>query len=352
MRSNPMSIIGQSGRAALLYGLLACLLTLLSVSPAQAQTHAFPTTPSLDLGSVLIRARNLPQGWLPLLDLRLNGPIESGAALIIEYSKPNQAQEKTAPWISFELPPEPRPAYRRLSLAALGQDLPAEQASREPGPVELRIRILNELSGLDQQLFKGRFIVRQAGSGWYVDQDWRQPLVTLTSDWYPQANSDAGNQLPPLLARLWLKGSPERLRASEARLLHEGKLIASRPAILGRSTPGPDPASAWQELSFNFAGPQGAIFWNTYDLPEAATTWILHDHPGAYELQVLQQGKPVRKLGFKISPEGRIVPHGHDAALGMQDGWHFPLQILDAPWRAQAWQSEAFYANPPAGFLP
>src|SRR6185436_8980292 len=96
--------------------------------------------------------------WVPRLEFRVNGPIESGGQLYAEFNLP------TGAWVKFDCATEAtQPGYWwKTSCGA--RDIPEDKGSTYTGTVNFTIKLRNELQGTDTTLFSGKMKVGKAHS--------------------------------------------------------------------------------------------------------------------------------------------------------------------------------------------
>ncbi|MEZ0373078.1 MAG: hypothetical protein ACAI44_28565 [Candidatus Sericytochromatia bacterium] len=303
--------------------------------------------------------------WLPNMDFRVNGPIESGTNFIVEYSLGK------GPYLTFEVNGEPEPEGHWYSFDRVGSNADDEKATQYTGPVTVTIRASNELQGMNQLLYKGTLQVKKYlpldpkqfpdfkdKYDYYVDQDWRMPFGYLTSIWTTSGyTSDNSNHTPPLIAKMWFRGDSSALEDSEAHLYYQGKHISkATPGTKGWTTSETSKFN-WTETTFNFMGASDSIpvfYWISGDEEENyPTAFQLFKNPGEYEIKVLHKGALSRSMKFTVGPDGKVVDNGFSTQLAAMGMWMMPVKTAaqtDGPWDAKLWQTNAFYANPVQGF--
>ncbi|PKL76118.1 MAG: hypothetical protein CVV27_11920 [Candidatus Melainabacteria bacterium HGW-Melainabacteria-1] len=350
--------------------LSSALLLSNLISPGLSQTG-----PSVDKASVLVwastRGMYYPKpgqgdetrsAWLPNIGFRLNGPIEVGTKVEVQYS----IQDK--PWISLELSPDPRPAGRWFAFDREGSRVSDEKATLETGPVTVTIKAVNELSGLHSLLYKGTLDVKKYHYrdpkqfpnfknkfDYYVEQDWRLPFGFLTGSWSNSNDINGVEHTPLLFAKIWFRGSD--VEQIEGHLYHNGKQVAKARGDSATTVSASESTDySWTLVSFNFTGMNSdpVIFYDTSGKPAAHTHFFnLNQNPGDYELKVLHKGELSRSMRFSVGPSGRIVDNGFSTQLALPDSWTLPVKVLkqtDGKWNQDAWKLGAFYANPLSGF--
>ncbi|MGE3726264.1 MAG: hypothetical protein AB7I41_11980 [Candidatus Sericytochromatia bacterium] len=358
------------------------ILGAFDIAPAlaqNAQVASAVTGPSIDQSSLIVwlnkrglyypkpnQSTDTQWSWLPSLDFKLNGPIESGTLVTVEYWL---GTSKT-PWLRYELNPSPQPATGSEFFSRVGAPGDDQKATVATGPVVLTIRASNELKGTEQWLYKGTLDVKKYNPldpkqfpafknkfDYYVDQDWRMPFGYLTGNWYESNYTATGlNNTPTLSAVMWFRGDSTSLQKTQAHLFYQGKNIARAEGNSTTwSTTETSPYS-WSAVKFTFMGRDnaGPVFF--YDLSQSnayASAHVLAKNPGDYEIKVLHDGKLSRSLKFAVGNDGKVVDNGFSLRTSAFDRWTFPVKVLaqtDGHWNAKGWEKGAFYGNPLLGF--
>lgn len=116
------------------------------IAPAlaqNAQVASAATGPSIDQSSLIVwlskrglyypkpnQSTDTQWSWLPNLDFKLNGPIESGTLITVEYWL---GASKT-PWLRYELNPSPQPATGSEFFSRVGAPGDDQKATVATGP--------------------------------------------------------------------------------------------------------------------------------------------------------------------------------------------------------------------------
>lgn len=256
------------------------------------------------------------RGWLPYVDFRVNGPIASGSQISVEMTKPDGK-----PWIEFDCDTEAIKDGAVLKIDGCGNRLPNEKFTGALGVHGLKINLKNELKGVNQNLFSGKFKVGKVFNGanpkdkdnyvWYVDYDWSLPIAEVyAEDKVLQYGSMVENQLQPLVATFWFRGNPP----TTAYLFHNGEQLASTET----STEGT--LSTEQSISVFDTNPYGwtkkkytftrMLVKNLENPDNHPNFYRMDKNPGEYEVKVLIKGKLARAVKFTVSSDGRIVDTG------------------------------------------
>lgn len=338
--------------------------------------QAAATGPSIDKSALMVWVSKAPYyfpkpgqredarwSWSPNLDFKINGPIESGTAFVVEYWLKDKL------WWSKTLTSEPQPAGNWYHYDRVGYDFPEEKVTQEIGPVGLTIRAVNELQGTNTWLYKGTFNIKKYNSldpkkfplfkdkfDYVVDQDWRMPFGFITGNWTASTYSASNlNETPTVSAHMWFRGDSTNLK-TEAHLFYKGKDIAKAEGNQTSWGTADESGYLWSDVKFTFGGTmdRGPVFF--YDLSQGdsyASAFKLNKNPGDYEVKVLHNGKLSRTMKFAVGTDGKIVDNGYSLHLAALDRWTMPVQIVsqtDGAWDANAWKTGAFYNNLIPGF--
>ena len=308
--------------------------------------------------------------WVPKMNFRVNGPVESGGQLYVEFSQPGEAG-----WVKFDCPSEPIQKGRWWKTECGGRDIPVAKSSTYTGPVTFAIKMRNELAGSDVTLFSGKAKVGKVHSNeqgpkavnkwvYYVDQDFNLPIgyVFFTPD------DIVGWKKTRLNTAFWVRGEAVRF---DPHLFYQGKEVGKmfmdgeeigKPGceseLDSETTHFVDdtvPQKAkWARVICSFpsilgidkTGEEPGMFGPLYQLAA---------HPGEYEFKLLWNNKLARSIKFTVKADG-TVDDGISTAnkLGTNRAI-VPVAILgdqDGTWDKNAWRTDAFYGNPLSGFTP
>jgi hypothetical protein len=296
--------------------------------------------------------------WVPVINFAVNGPVPGGSQITVEFDTPDGK-----PWLTYKMKtPTLEPDFwETVEMEDPRHDAHAKQAITTPaGLFPFRIKIKNALSGTGATLFSGKYKIStyapdqkipeyKGKREFYVDEDWRLPMAWLWLD--PTKNEDA----PILKTQIWFRNTDDSDKV-EAFLFHNGKQIAS-------SLAGSDPETTltngvdeqpyrWLLHTFYFYKTRGLTpETDPQRYPEAH---FLDKNPGEYEIKVVRGGDLARSLKFTVGADGKIVDNGvvkQNKIGGIR--MLVPVQVIgagDGKWDANAWKTDAFYGNPPAGF--
>jgi hypothetical protein len=326
----------------------ACVGVLLSVGASAARQDQ----PTIAKDSIVLTTQHGRQeggfekvGWVPFIEYRVNGPIESGSRLSVEFTLAGK------PWVSFDCATEETPKGRSFETNCGGDSIPSGKQVTYAGPVDFAIRLRNELRGTNTTLFNGKAKVvmvpgykgatKMEDMEWYVDEDWRIPIG------YAFWEKDTGHEGATTLHVLfWYRGNTAD---TEGHLFYQGKDIA-KCSIPGNGEADWNPTKhQWGFADCSFLG----VYPTTPPEDEGYDPRFgLREHPGDYEVKVLLVGHLARSIKFKVGSDGKF-DNGIAAAnkLG-NDRVILPVQVIGdrEPWDKTAWKTEAFYGNPLTGF--
>ena len=336
--------------------------------------------PTLAKDSIVINAVTLSSfkgnfkqwSWVPKMEFRVNGPIESGSQLYAEFALP------TGAWVKFDCETNETPKGRWLNTQCGGRDIPEDKGTQYAGPVNFSIKIRNELGGTDKTLLTGKAKVLKARSNetgpdfvnhyvYYVDQDWHLPIGYI----YFNGDDVRGWDMPGFNVAFWVRGEASRF---EPHLFFQGKEVGKilyDTTVVG--TPGcgmidevnptnyvadniPQKAK-WARVECSFPNIKA---WDKTgekrnDFPgQTGKMHMLADNPGEYEFKLLWNNHLARSIKFTVGADGKIVDNGFASGSNLgSNRLIFPAQIIgdqDGPWDKAAWRTDAFYGNPVTGF--
>jgi len=309
--------------------------------------------------------------WVPRIQYRVNGPIESGSQLYVEFTLP------TGPWVKFDCQTGEIQKGRWWKTECGARDIPEDKGSTYTGPVSFAIHLRNELAGSDTTLFTGKMKVVKAHSNesgpkvvnhfvYYVDHDWNLPIgyVFLTPD------DIRGMKFPGFNIGFWVRGEPSNF---QPHLFYQGKEVGKisygsdevgRPGceaeIEDLTTHYVDDSlpqkAKWSRIVCSFPNIKG---WdNTGEGPrtfpdQVGSIHLLKANPGEYEFKVLWQNHLARSIKFTVGADG-----GFDNGIATANKLGsnrviVPVKIIgdqDGQWDRAAWKTDAFYGNPLTGF--
>ena len=296
--------------------------------------------------------------WVPTISFDVLGPISGESKLIVEFDMPDGK-----PWMTIKMR---TPSLEDDVFESVRSDDPDEsviekQAILSEGIFPFRIKLKNALEGTEKVLFSGKikvgtFLLDQAipeykgKKEFFVDYDWHLPVGYIWLN--PVTDAD----VPPLSTLVCLRGKLNSDKL-EAFLFYNGKQVAKASGIGGEkqimTTAADEPSHRWTMWQFDFSSVRG--FNHDVSASTYPGMFYLDKNPGAYEIKILRENQPSRLINFSVGKDGKIVDNGFakSAQLG---GVRYivPAKIqgtLDGQINASAWQTEALFGNPLAGFV-
>jgi hypothetical protein len=307
--------------------------------------------------------------WIPRIQFRVNGPIDSGGQLYVEFGYPGAAK-----WVSFDCATEQTQKGYWWKTECGGRDgIPEEKGITYTGPVTFAIKLRNELAGTGTTLFTGKAKVMKAKSNeygpkvvnhfvYYVDHDWNLPIGYV----YLTPNDVYGWKLTNLNMAFWVRGEDVRF---DPHIFYQGKEVGK---ILydGQEVGKPGCDSEIDNNTTHYvedAVPQKAkwsrvrcTFYNVYGRDDSGQgdtmfgpKFELRKNPGEYEFKLLWNNKLARSIKFTVKPDGSFQNGIADANKIGTERVMVPVQIIgdqDGTWDRNAWKTDAFYGNPLTGF--
>jgi hypothetical protein len=306
--------------------------------------------------------------WVPRAEFRVNGPIESGSQLYVEYIIPGSAAVK------FDCPTDPTQKGYWVKTTCGARDIPEAKSTTYTGPVSFAIKMRNELLGTDSTLFNGKMKVAKARSNeaqtpktvnhfvYYIDHDWNLPIGYV----YLTPVAVYGWNRPLVNFAFWVRGDATNF---EPHLFYNGKEVGKLMSG-GREVGKPGCDSEVNNNTTHYVNdgvPQKAkwsrvacIFYNVIGWDKTGqgpgmfgSPHMLSESPGEYEFKLLWNNRLARSIKFTVGP-GTKFENGIGVAnkLG-NDRVIVPVQIIgdqDGTWDRMMWKTEAFYGNPLTGF--
>ncbi|MGH9508319.1 MAG: hypothetical protein ACRD2Q_02500 [Terriglobales bacterium] len=321
--------------------------------------------------------------WLPKVEFRVNGSIESGDQLFVEVTLPGRGV-----WVKFDCETTETPSGDSMHTKCGGRDhVPEDKSVTYIGPVSFAIRLRNPLSEKGvTTLFTGKAKVVKSRSNehgpkainrfvYYVDHDWLLPIGYVYLGF-------ENPELPRFEAVFWARGdfsslpgeTPPPFSSIKPHLLYQGKevgLILLDGEQIGEASCGGQVTLAnartvsesvpqqgeWTRVECKFYSVFGWDKTGKKRTPLPGETGKMHlfsGNPGEYELKILASGRLARSLKFTVAEDGKIVENGIATAnkLG-SDKVIVPVKFTGTPdgvWNKLAWKTDAFYGNPLTGF--
>lgn len=352
-----------------------------------AQPGAEPAgeQPSVAKDSVQIRAFTFSVyrknydvwSWVPEMKYSVNGPVDSGSRLSVEFTLPGSGQ-----WLKIDCAAEPTRAGYSMKTECGGRQITEDKGSTYTGPVSLSIKLANEMAGSETTLFSGKMLVGKARSNesgpkaanhfvYYVDHDWNLPIGYVFYE--RNDNWNEGDPMrwskPSFNIAFWTRGEINGF--AEPHIFYNGKEVGklyndgrevgmpncSTPEAENNTThiTTPDaPTFKWTRWKCTL---YNVIPWNkTRDSNETmfGRLHLFSENPGEYEVKIMLKGRLIRSFKFSVDRDGKLVDNGIAAKnqLG-SDRMIVPVQVIgdgDGPWNRNAWKTDAFYGNPITGF--
>jgi hypothetical protein len=352
------------------FAVILCLGLLVSL-PANVKltTHQDQTTIQKDSIQITAFTVNFYKGnydnwsWLPRMQFRVNGPIESGSQLYAEFST------STGPWVKFDCDTGTIQKGYWWKTECGGRDIGEDKGSQYTGIVNFNIKMRNELAGTDTTLFSGKMKVAKAHSNeagpkavnkwvYFVDHDWNLPIGYV----YLTPADVFGWKMPDFHVAFWVRGDAYKF---DPHLFYQGKEVgkefldgteighAGCEAVIENNTTHyvedalPQKAK-WARVECDFPNIKGSN--TTGEQPQFFT---LANNPGEYEFKLLWNNKLARSIKFTVQPGGKFDNGIATANKLGSDIVIVPVTIIgdqDGNWNRTAWKTDAFYGNPLTGF--
>lgn len=349
-------------------------LTIVGFQPA-ASTANNQDQPTIAKDSIQITAFtfNVYKGnydnwsWVPRMQFRVNGPIESGSQLYVEFSTP------TGPWVKFDCSTNNIEKGYWWKTECGGRDIPEDKGSLYTGVVNFTIKMRNELQGSDTTMFTGKMKVAKAHSNevgpkaankwvYYVDHDWNLPIGYV----YLTPADVHGWKMPDFHVAFWVRGDAYKF---DPHLFYQGKEVGKKffegtevgragcEAVIENNTTHyvedavPQKAK-WARVECDFPNIKGSN--TTGEAPSIfGEIFTLAANPGEYEFKLLWNNKLARSIKFTVQPGGKFDNGIASSNKLGSDIVIVPVQIIgdqDGVWNKTAWKTDAFYGNPLTGF--
>lgn len=356
-----------------MYALMLAFL-LIGIAPI-VKTSATQDQPTIAKDSIQIRAFtfNVYKGnydvwsWVPEMKFRVNGPIESGSQLYVQFSLP------TGPWVKFDCDTGNIQKGYWWKTECGGRQIDEAQGSLYTGPVSFVIKMRNELQGTDSTLFTGKMKVGKNKTNevgpkaaqkfvYWVDHDFNMPIGYV----YLTASDIYGWKFPDFHIAFWVRGDAYKF---DPHLFYQGKEVGktfldgmeigkagceaeveiNTTHYVEESVP---QKAKWARVECDFPGIKGS---NTTNDDTTKSVYTLAANPGEYEFKLLWNNKLARSMKFTVQPGGKFDNGIATANQLGSDRVIIPVTIIgdqDGMWNKTAWQTDAFYGNPLKGFTP
>jgi hypothetical protein len=323
--------------------------------PTEASVKIEDTTLYALTSSFEIAPNKWTTGWLPKIDFYVNGPVESGARLRVEFAYPGKAN-----WLACEPTTNPVAAGDYIHVWCNG---PFQEKDRSTytGNVDFTIKMFNELAGTNKTLFTGKFNVKKAPPNttkktdfvYFVDYDWTLPIGYLWA-----STNDYGAGLPMFRVTFWLRGNPNAADP-DPHIFYQGKEIAGdypdcTRGLVIEPTQYVDENTLPKPIWVNYTCYFGKLAV-TNQTREHQDFFRLDKNPGEYEFKLLRNGRLSRSIKFTVHPDGSF-----DNGIASANKLHpstiiVPATVLgdqDGAYDKNAYKAGAFWGHPLTGFIP
>lgn len=290
--------------------------------------------------------------WVPKIKFDVIGPISGGSKIYVEFDTP-----AGKPWLKYNMrTPELEEDYSdTVTMDESSTEVLEKMGTTALGIFPFRIKMKNALAGTDQVLFSGKIKVGnylldqkipefKNKKDFYIDYDWHMAFGYLWLD--PRSDQEA----PQLATQFVLRGDVDDDKL-EAYLFYNGKQIAKQGLQEKQemSSGADEPSHRWGVWETTFSQIRG--FNKTEHYKEH---FRLDKNPGEYEIKLMRDNNLSRSLKFTVGTDGKIVDNlvAKNAKLGGVR-MIMPVKILgtsDGTYNNAAWQTEALFYNPLAGF--
>lgn len=357
------------------YALIIALLVTFEFG-VPSETDAAAAGPTINKTTVIVRANtksnwdykaNMAKwGWAPDVDFRVNGPVPSGSVISIALTTPDGK-----PWLTADCETSTVAAGESAKIESCGRDLSKKATNLSPatGLFGLKIKLTNELQGLNQDLFNGKFKVSKIFYGdvpedkdnylWYVDYDWALPIAEVFPDAIEQTyGGPQYKEAQPLVASFWFRGGET---GAVAYLFYKGQQIGNTETTSDGMAVGEQGVELWEKANVPIAWVKNKYIFthvlvkNTESNGAHSDAFLMEKNPGEYEIKVLRKGKLARTVKFTVGTDGRIVDPGitRQNDLGTDRITLFANVSGDEDGRKPdlaAWKTMAFFGEPLKGF--
>lgn len=293
--------------------------------------------------------------WVPQVQFEILGPVASASKFYVEFDMPDGK-----PWVKYEMftPTVEDDVNETIKMESWPDDAWEKKGIVNEGIFPFRIKLKE--SGNDTLLFSGKFKVGtylldqnipdfKGKKDFYVDYDWHLPLA------YVWLDPRSGDDVPQLATQVCLRGKVDSSKM-EALLLYQGKEVGKQSGSSYAqqrvyTSAADEPSHRWAIWEFTFPLVRG---FNREQSTSYSSSFFLDKNPGEYELRIMRDGQPARSIKFTVGADGKIADTGFARAAKL-GGVRIimPAKVLgsgDGAYNAAAWQTEALFFNPPAGF--
>jgi hypothetical protein len=295
--------------------------------------------------------------WVPKIQFEAIGPVESGGKFYVEFDMPDGK-----PWLKYDMrtPQLGDDEVEPVTADDIPDDTLEKKAILNEGLFPFRIKF-KPAAGADTIMFSGKIRVGtylldqkipdyKGKKDFFFDYDWHLPLA------YVWLNPISDADVPQLATQVCLRGKVDSSKL-EALLFLNGKQVGQQSGSSYTqkqifTSAADEPSHRWAIWEFTFARVRG--FNKSESNNSYAEQFFLDKNPGEYEIRVMRDGQPARSIKFTVGTDGKIVDNmvAKKANLGGVR-MIIPAKILgtgDGQFNAAAWQTDALFGNPPAGF--
>jgi hypothetical protein len=323
-----------------------------------------PNKPVFLLDSLLIRAKTEPRfhklpnvndnsSWYPQVEFRVFYDNSVKQRFVAEWFNPDGSPWYTEP---LETP------YNERSLvivrSADSQEELSSNAIQTTGTYG--VKVTNTKTG--DVVFQGKFAVKKLAPEpalkkkflFYVDNDWNLPMGYVN---YYTGGEGYDLEVYPMVS-MYFKGNLES-KDFEARLYHNGQQITSTDegGAISTETKRGDECYQFREVCqqtlWTFKWDKFQLENHNFMREKYPNTIFTRDKPGEYTVKIFYRGMQVRETKFTVDNRGwiakspysdRIFPYRYTSVI--------PVKVMGTldKWNATTWKTDAFYANPLAGF--
>ena len=294
--------------------------------------------------------------WYPRIKFEVLGPVPDGAKYFVEFDRPNGT-----PWVTVDMftPRIGDDELETIKPASLDSSIEEKKAIPESGTFPFRIKY--QTASGTTTIFSGKFNVVMATldqsipenkgrKEFVVDYDWHLPVA------YVWLNPIQDYEVPYLSTWVCLKGNVPS-DSVESLLFYQGKQIAQiqnttyskKEEMTSGSN---EPHHRYTIVQTDFQLVRG--YDNSSNKSNHSAMFFMDKNPGEYEVRIMRKGTLSRSIKFTVGRDGKIVDPGYAKTANLGGiRMIFPASIsgtLDGTINKDAWQTQALFYNPLAGF--
>lgn len=327
------------------------------------------STPAFMKGSVYVQAKTHNEywkmkgqrnysSWVPLIRFNQFYNEEKVLNYSVDYFNPDGSA-----WYSEKLESSGRNADRTVKYQSPSPWGGVLDTKSTAATGLFSFKIKSDDTG--EVIYQGKFKVEKVSTAnggpdknkfeFFVNHDWLLPFGQIG---FHHAIDESG-AMPPLVS-VWLNGSPEASDL-DGQIFYQGKQIGSTKEAGGASAyderttdmiPAFSPQNRWQRWQFQW---RNVLFDNngTFNRELFKNAFFIDKNPGQYTVKIFYKGTQIRELAFKVGSDGRFeCPAYADQVFIPYHTILLPAKVssADPKTNANAWKTEAFYANPVSGF--